>query len=205
MKDTKTCRPSGAHEYRVRTKAGERPGLMGRWAAVGCLALAGCVAPAPGAGAGQPHCDRYKNGTPPYDKPRYRICTTQMAPSIEADAQAKRFEPTPGMATLYVVRRNWADIKERLPVELDGRQVADTVPRTMLRIVLPPGAHAVALEWHGMRLSQAVQLDAGEVRFVGLRTEGWPWGRAFTWAQLDPAQAKDLALGTRLVADLRVE
>lgn len=165
--------------------------------------LAGCATPESRPEVADGYCYRYKHGTPPYHKPRYSVCTTHPVPSPDADAQAKRFEATPGLATVYVVRNTWGDTQERLPVTVDGRPAADTVPRSMLKVVLPPGTHSLAFERHGTRISQPLQLSAGEVRFVSLDTRGWLWGKEFAWTLQEPSYAKELAMQTRLVADMR--
>ncbi len=149
------------------------------------------------------YCYRYKGGTPPFNSARYRTCTTSPVPPAVADAEAKRFEPAPGLATVYVVRRGWADGSHRIPVTVDGGPETETVPRSLVRIQLQPGAHALAFEWHGTRFTQPLQLSAGEVRFVALQADGWLGGARYSWAPLEPAHAKELASLTRLVADLR--
>lgn len=149
-------------------------------------------------------CYRYKGGTPPYNTARYRTCTTNPIPSADVDAEAKKFAPAAGMATVYVVRRGWGDGSHRIPITVDDGPQAETIPRSLVRIQLPPGAHALAFEWHGTRFTQPLQLRAGDVRFVGLEASGWLWGTQYGWMLHEPAYAKELALRTRLVADLRL-
>lgn len=150
------------------------------------------------------YCYRYKGGTPPYDKARYRTCTTNPVPPAEVDAQAKKFEPAAGLATVYVVRRGWGDGSHRISISVDGGPQAETIPRSLVRIQLPPGVHTLAFEWHGTRFTQPLQLRAGDVRFVGLEASGWLWGTQYGWMLHEPAYAKELALRTRLVSDLRL-
>ena len=185
------------------TVAVRTPGALA--AAAAFAVLAGCATPEAGTEAADAYCYRYKHGTPPYNKPRYRVCTTHPVPSPDADSHAKRFEPTPGMATVYLIRNNWGDTKERLPIEVDGRPAADTVPRSMLKVVLPPGKHVLDYQRHGTRFSQPLELSAGEVRFVSLDTRGWLWGKEFAWALPEPSYAKELARQTRLVAEMRLQ
>ena len=65
--------------------------------------LAGCATPrAPDPTAKVPHC--YKS-----NKGRVIACTPVAAPSLNADAEAKRFVPDRDALTVYVVRRNWGD------------------------------------------------------------------------------------------------
>ncbi|MFD2454517.1 hypothetical protein [Ideonella paludis] len=38
---------------------------------------------------------------------RNETCTTAPIPTMQAEADAKRFEPSPGLLTVYVVRKRW--------------------------------------------------------------------------------------------------
>lgn len=174
------------------------------WLAVWALAAAGCATrPQPAVQADGTTCYRYKGGTPPYDKPRYRACTTQPVPPAEADREAKRFEPAAGLAAVYVVRQGWGGGSDVVAVEVDGRARAETIPRSMVRVQLPPGEHLLAFDWQGRRFTQPLLLKAGDVQFVGLEASGWLPAQPYAWARLDDAGGQALARQARLVADLR--
>lgn len=180
--------------------SGYAAGLLA--AAVG---LGGCAAPAPAEEqADSTYCYRFKSGRPPFDKARYRTCTTDAVPSAQADAAAKRFEAVAGLATVYVVRRGPGDVDHRIPVTVDGSTQAETVPRSLVRIRLQPGSHTLAFQQDGVQFTQPLRLRAGEVRFVGLQATGWLGSTQYGWAPLDTSFGKDLALQTRLVADLHL-
>lgn len=85
--------------------------------AAGLLAagpLAGCDRPAaPDPAAEVPHCYKTSKG-------RVIACTPGPAPSLHADAEAKRFAPDPNAFTGYVVRRNWGDVRNFVKVDADS-------------------------------------------------------------------------------------
>jgi hypothetical protein len=107
--------------------------------------LAGCATPPPPDPAAElPHC--YKT-----NKGRVIACTQAPAPSLNADADAKRFTPDPTALTVYVVRRNWGDGRHFIKVQADGGPTVETLPNTMVRYKLKPGTHTIAFEFEGQR------------------------------------------------------
>lgn len=168
-------------------------------AAVAAAALlAGCASPpAPNPTAETPHC--YKT-----NKGRVIACTSSPAPSLNADAEAKRFAPDPTALTVYVVRRNWGDGRNFVKVQADNGPFAETLPDTMVRIKLQPGAHTIAFEVDGQRLSTKVQGQAGEVRFVRIDGTVWAWKSSYEWAAEPEAEIRERARKARLVADIRL-
>lgn len=158
--------------------------------------LAGCATPPPpDPSAELPHC--YKT-----NKGRVIACTKAPAPSLNADAEAKRFSADPGALTVYVVRRNWSDGRNFVKVQVDDGPAVETLPDTMVRAKLKPGAHMVAFEFEGQRKTTSVEGKAGEVRFVRIDGVVWAWKSSFEWAA-DPEPAiRERALKARLVADL---
>lgn len=107
---------------------------------------------------------------------RRAVCTPEPVPSATAEADAKRFEATPGVLTVYVVRSAWVDAVRPLTVSVDGDSQLGTLPRSLIRLRPPPGTHQLAFEWNE-RL------------------------RPYHWSDADPAGAKLRARTTRLVAD----
>lgn len=129
-------------------------------------------------------------------------CTQAPAPSLNADADAKRFLPDPGALTVYVVRRNGSDGGRLVNVQVDDGPAMGTLPDTMIRARLKPGAHTIAFEFEGRRKTTTVEGRAGEVRFVRIDGVVWAWKSSFEWAT-DPEPAiRERAHGARLVADL---
>jgi hypothetical protein len=158
--------------------------------------LAGCSTSAPlDPKAELPYC--YKN-----NKGRPLVCTTANAPSLVSDAGAKRFDPDPAALTVFVVRRIWADGRNVLKVSVDDGIEAETVPRSMVRLKLPPGRHVFSFEFDGTRHSTAIVGKAGEVRFIGLSGSVWAWHSSFDWATEPEAAIRLSAARSRLVADI---
>jgi len=63
----------------------------------------------------------------------------------DADADAKRFVPTPGSASVYVVRPNqFVGTACVLQISLDGVLLGEVAPGTYLVSLADPGSHTVA-------------------------------------------------------------
>ena len=161
------------------------------------MLLVGCATPrAPDPTAEVPHC--YKT-----NKGRVIACTPVAAPSLNADAEAKRFVPDRDALTVYVVRRNWGDGRNFVKVYPDGGAGVDTLPDTMVRFKFRPGTHSVAFEYDGKRQSTKVEGQAGEIRFVridGTRVgleEHLRWG-----GRVRGGDQGERATKARLVADV---
>ena len=118
--------------------------------------LACCAMPlAPDPTAEVPHCYKTSKG-------RVIACTPGPAPSLNADAEAKRFAPDPNALTVYVVRRNWGDVRNFVEVDADSGAAVETLPNTMARFKLKPGTHNYAFEFEGQRHVTAVEGEAGQ-------------------------------------------
>ncbi len=160
--------------------------------------LAGCVTPStPDPNAEVPYCHKTNKG-------RVIACTKAPVPSLNADAQAKQFAPDPNALTLYVVRRNWGDGRNFVKVQADNGPVIDTLPDTMVRIKLRPGAHTILFEFEGGRQSKAVEGQAGDVRFVRIDGMVWSWKSTYEWADEAEGKIRERALKARLVGDVVV-
>lgn len=164
----------------------------------GVAALAGCATPPPPDPAAEvPHCYRSSRG-------RVIACTSAPAPSLNADAEAKRFAPDPSRLTVYVVRRNWGDGSGFVNVYPDGGPGIETVPRAMVRLKFAPGEHSIAFEYGGKRQTTRVEGKAGDLRFLRFSGTAWTWGGTYEWVEEPEASTRALALRTRLVADVDV-
>jgi hypothetical protein len=64
-------------------------------------------------------------------------------PPSPADIQAKRFEPVPGKAVIYVVRNRPDLSDDAATIMVDDRMVGTTYPGTYLRVVVEPGRHQI--------------------------------------------------------------
>jgi len=160
--------------------------------------LACCATPrAPDPTAKVPHC--YKS-----NKGRVIACTPTAAPSLNADAEAKRFVPDRDALTVYVVRRNWGDGRNFVKVYPDGGAGVDTLPDTMVRFKFKPGSHSVAFEFDGKRQSTTVEGRAGETRFLRFDGTVWAWKSTYEWVVESETATRECALKARLVADVAV-
>lgn len=158
-------------------------------------ALAGCaIAPEQRAAESRTYC----MSTP---RTRRTVCTPEPVPSAAVEAEAKRFEPAPDVLTVYVVRSAWADGVRPLAVTVDGDSQIGTLPRSLIRLRLAPGAHQLAFEWDGRTHTFIAEGQAGELRIVELAGSSVPLDRPYHWSDADPAGAKLRARGTRLIAD----
>lgn len=132
----------------------------------------------------------------------WRTCTTSPIPAVAADADAKRFEPRPGVATLYVVRRRWADSANQVPVDVDGLLRVDTIPASFMRVSLAPGAHMLSLTWKGRTATTTVIARPGDMIFVDIDGSAWIGATSYRWQKGDEAEARRRVSQSRVIADL---
>lgn len=139
-------------------------------------------------------------------RPRNKLtCTPEAVPSDGVEAEAKQFAAAPGALTVYVLRRRWGDASVVVPITVDGVVRASTIPESLVRLRLKPGAHRLLAEWEGRSTGIDVAGQAGEVRMVELNGSGWAWGNTFDWqlARLDDVKAR--AAASKLVADIDLQ
>lgn len=134
---------------------------------------------------------------------RRRTCTPYAVPGADVEADAKRFAPAPDRLTVYLVRQRWADSRNLVEVSLDSAPAVATVPRSFLRLRMPPGSHRIVANWP--KGSTALELDgvAGDVAYVELRSSFWAWDSTYTLEVADAASAQGRVSKLRLVADVQ--
>lgn len=137
---------------------------------------------------------------------RYRKgpCISNGIPSRSVDLAAKRFESNPDLLTVFVVREHWMDGPDLVTVLVDDMQVGETLPDTMIRLQLKPGAHALALRFADQHDRLQVAGRAGDVRFVHLRGSGFSWNVKYALVASSAEALQDRAQRSRLVADVLV-
>jgi hypothetical protein len=64
-------------------------------------------------------------------------------PPSPQDIDAKRFEPVPGKAVIYLVRQRPDLVSEPSTVMLDNNMMGSTYPGTYFRWVVEPGRHEI--------------------------------------------------------------
>ena len=161
------------------------------------LLLAGCASPPRIVEPDGTYCFRIGK-----TNRQWRTCTTTPIPSEVAEADAKRFEAQTDLATLYVVRRRWADSAYRVPVDIDGLQRVDTIPASFIRLRLKPGPHRLTLSWRDQVETTTVIAHPGEVAFVEIEGSAWIGATHYRWQAGDEAGARDRAARSKLIADL---
>lgn len=129
-------------------------------------------------------------------------CTTEAVPSSEVEAQAKRFEPSAGALTVYVLRKRRGDASNLVPALIDGRRQVTTIPESLVRIRLWPGEHRLAFSWEGSSSDFVLTGAAGEVRIVELVGSVWYWGSTYRWEAGELNAARDRAIASKLIADV---
>ena len=129
-------------------------------------------------------------------------CTPTPIPSEAVEAAAKRFEPTPGKLTVYLVRKRWGDAQNVVRVSADGAAAVDTVPESFARWRLPAGSHRLAVTWAEGSAGLEISGAAGEVVFVEVIGTVWAWGSNYRLERGDAAESRQRAAPLRLVADV---
>lgn len=130
-------------------------------------------------------------------------CTPAPIPSEASEADAKRFEPTPGKLTIYLVRKRWGDAKNVVTVSSDGASAVDTVPASFARWRLPAGGHRLTATWPEGSAILNVAGATGEVVFVEIVGSVWAWGSNYRLERGEAAESRRRAMALRLVADVQ--
>jgi hypothetical protein len=167
-------------------------------AVVGLAPLAGCMTkPLRAVNADGTYCYRIGKSYRPK-----LTCTPTAVPTDAVEAKAKRFEADLAALTVYVLRNSWGDASVVVPVTVDGAASAATIPVSLVRLRLKPGAHRVSAQWEGRSIDTSVEGRAGDMRVVELIGSGWAWGTSFTWQMVQTETVRTRAQASKLVADL---
>ena len=130
-------------------------------------------------------------------------CTTTPIPPESVEIEAKRFEPTPGLLTVYVVRKRWGDAVNQVRLTVDGGAPVVTTPESFVRMRMRPGPHTFAAAWSEGTAELAVTGSAGDVRVVELVGSVWAWGSTYRLEHGDVAEGRSRVARLRLVADVQ--
>src|SRR3990167_4876022 len=120
-------------------------------ALAGIVVLVGCAAPIDQF-AEKPYCHT--------DRGRNALCTKDIAPSLQRDAESKLFVPAPDALTVYVVRY-WGDGHHPMEISFNGGASMETVPDSMLRLRVKAGDHQIAFKVDGRSFERKVSGKAG--------------------------------------------
>jgi hypothetical protein len=86
-------------------------------------------------------------------------------PPSPQDIEAKRFEPVPGKAVIYLVRNDPDLSREVATVMLDDQMMGSTYPGTYFRWVVEPGRHQIR-GYAGDNGSMTIDVAADRMYFV---------------------------------------
>lgn len=134
---------------------------------------------------------------------RKLTCTTTPIPPESVEIEAKRFEPTPELLTIYVVRKRWGDAVNQVRLTVDGGAPVVTTPESFVRLRVRPGPHTFTAAWSEGTSELAVTGAAGDVRVVELVGSVWSWGSTYRLDHGNLAEGRTRAARLRLVADVQ--
>lgn len=93
-------------------------------------------------------------------------CASVPMATAEANAQGKRFSPTPGQAALYVYREGWFAPAVTMSLSVGQQWLGALSPDTWFRIDLYPGRYAMRCSSNGNSDEIEVHLRADQIRYV---------------------------------------
>ena len=134
---------------------------------------------------------------------RKLTCTPTPIPPESVEAEAKRFEPAPGLLTVYVVRKRWGDAVNQVRLTIDNGAPVVTTPESFVRLRMRPGPHTFTAAWSEGKAELAVDGTAGDVRVVELVGSVWSWGSTYRLDHGDVAEGRHRVAQLRLVADVQ--
>ncbi|MFZ4856937.1 MAG: hypothetical protein ACOYL3_11120 [Desulfuromonadaceae bacterium] len=153
----------------------------GRWMLIGlCLVISGCVQAA----------TTVMMLTPP---------TVPLA-SEQADAEAKRFQPQPGKASIYVIREDrFAGQNVLFQVSLDGKDNGKLSRGTYFLFTVPPGKHVVDFAQAGGpdpgRGTQTIYAVEDEIYYLEIRPRSGLMEPPTNIFSIDLQQGKQMIMG----------
>ena len=153
----------------------------GRWILVGlCLVISGCVQAA----------TIGMMLTPP---------TVPLA-SQHADEEAKRFQPQPGKASIYVIREDtFAGQNVLFQVSLDGKDQGKLSRGTYFLFTVPPGKHVVDFAQAGGpdpgRGTESISAEEGGVYYLEIRPRSGLMAPPTNIFRVDLQKGKQMILG----------
>ncbi|MCE5265353.1 MAG: DUF2846 domain-containing protein [Deltaproteobacteria bacterium] len=137
-----------------------------------CLVLSGCVSAA-------------KMISPP---------TVPVAPE-RADVEAKRFQPPPGMASVYVIREDkFAGQALLFQVSLDGQDQGKLARGTYFLLTVPPGKHAVAFTAGADKGTETVYAVEGGIYYLEIRPKSGMTAPPTNIFRIDQQRGRSLIL-----------
>jgi hypothetical protein len=125
-------------------------------------------------------------------------CAAQLPPMPE-DATAKRFEPLPDRAVIYLVRHQ-LDRDYVAQIVLDDQMIGSTYRGTYMRIELPAGPHQLR-GYAGDSGSIKLDTEPGQLYFVEQTTYGYRGSLSGSdFQRIDQARGRTLVMNGQLTA-----
>jgi len=121
-------------------------------------------------------------------------------PPLPGDAAAKRFEPVPDRAVIYLVR-NQVERDFVASIMLNDEPIGATYKGTFIRMVLPAGTHRIA-GMAGDSGSIRVQTERGKIYFVDQRTMGFDSLTGSTFQIVNADFGRSLVLGGTMTSEV---
>ena len=120
-------------------------------------------------------------------------------PPLPGDAAAKRFEPVPDRAVIYVARhafeRNFV-----APIKLNDEMMGSTYRGTYMRLVVPAGPHRIAGLAGDNGLIE-IQTKPGQIYFINQTTWGYDALSNSKFELVDAQYGRSVVLGGTMAAE----
>jgi hypothetical protein len=125
-------------------------------------------------------------------------CATVPMASLDDDAQAKRFEPEPTKAKIYVYRNEVFGGAISMPVSLDGQMMGRTGPQTYFMWTVEPGKHEVASHAENT-IRMTLDTQAGRNYYVWQEVKMGMWMARSQLHQVSEAEGQKGVLECKLL------
>lgn len=120
-------------------------------------------------------------------------------PPLPGDAAAKRFEPVPDRAVIYLVRHT-LDRNFVAPILLDDEMMGSTYRGTYMRLVVPGGMHRIAGVAGDSGLIR-IQATPGQIYFINQTTWGYDALSSSKFELVDSQFGRSVVLSGTMTAE----
>jgi hypothetical protein len=120
-------------------------------------------------------------------------------PPLPGDAAAKRFEPVPDRAVIYLARHTF-DRNFVAPILLNDEMMGSTYRGTYMRLVVPGGMHRIAGVAGDSGLIR-IQTTPGQIYFINQTTRGYDALSNSTFELVDSQYGRSVVLAGTMTAE----
>jgi hypothetical protein len=118
--------------------------------------------------------------------------------SEQSDVVAKRFQPQPGKASIYVMQEYIFTGKVALfQVSLDGKDQGKLSPGTYFLFMVPPGKHEVSSKGEANRGTEKIYAVEGGIYYIEIRPKSGIEAPSATIFRVDQQRGRHLVLEGR--------